>query len=51
MNHRITWTHNGHKHDESIPDIWLAGFCHANRCTVDDAISFWQSQSEMGPCP
>ena len=46
--HRITWTSKtGHKFDEEIPDIWLAGFCTSNQCTVQDAVAFWMSQSEM----
>ena len=49
MQHRITWTSStGQKFDESIPDIWLAGFCTKNRCTVEDAIAYWRSQSELG---
>lgn len=32
---------------EEIPDIWLAGFCTANGCSVQDAVAFWLQQSEM----
>jgi hypothetical protein len=32
---------------EDIPDIWLAGFCMANKCTVQAAVEWWLRQSEM----
>ena len=32
---------------EDIPDIWLAGFCTANKCTVQAADEWWLRQSEM----
>ena len=32
---------------EHIPDIWLAGFCTANRCSVEDAIAWWFWQSGL----
>jgi hypothetical protein len=34
-------------HVEDIPDIWLAGFCDANKCTVQAAVEWWLRQSEM----
>lgn len=30
-----------------IPDIWLAGFCTANRCTVDEAVRYWIWQCDL----
>lgn len=30
-----------------IPDIWLAGFCTANRCDVATAIAWWHAQAQM----
>lgn len=32
---------------ESIPDIWLAGFCTANKCGVREAVNYWLWQSEL----
>lgn len=31
-----------------IPDIWLAGFCTANRCDVATAIAHWDYQARLG---
>lgn len=30
-----------------IPEIWLAGFCTANRCTVEAAVNWWHHQEQL----
>jgi hypothetical protein len=46
--HRIKWTDaEGHKYDEKIPDIWLAGQMGTMARSMDEALATWQSQSEM----
>lgn len=35
----------GVQHD--VPDIWIAGFCTANKCSPDLAILHWHSQWEL----
>lgn len=30
-----------------IPDIWLAGFCTHNKCSVEDAIAWWAWQDDL----
>jgi hypothetical protein len=45
----MTWTSPaGREFAEDVPDIWLAGFCQHNKCTVEQALAHWRSQSEMG---
>jgi hypothetical protein len=36
-----------HGRTENIPDMWLAGFCTANKLTVQSAVEWWLWQSEM----
>ena len=31
-----------------IPEIWLAGICQANGCTVEEAVRFWDWQVQLG---
>jgi hypothetical protein len=31
----------------TIPDIWLAGFCWKNKCSVADAVAWWHEQQLM----
>jgi hypothetical protein len=47
--HRMTWTDDkGRSFDESVPDIWLAGFCTSNKCDVETSLAYWRQQSEWG---
>jgi len=40
-------TVTAHGRTEEIPDIWLAGFCTGNNCSVQDAIAYWVWQSDL----
>jgi hypothetical protein len=40
-----TGTIDGHTYE--IPEMWLAGFCRTNGCTVPDAFAWWHEQEKM----
>ena len=47
--HQMKWIDNrGRDFNESVPDIWLAGFCQSNKCDVETALAYWRQQSEWG---
>lgn len=36
------------KNIETIPDVWIMGFCTANKgATVQDAVDWWMYQKEL----
>lgn len=45
MSEMIQATIEGRKH--SIPGIWVAGFCQANRCDTQAAILYWDWQAQL----